>query len=155
LTRLHFVPGLRKFPVSLVHVSDLCDGLVRIAEGGARVVPSQVGRPDTAAATYYVAAERTLMYGDLGRLVAQAVGCRVAVTPVPKFMFWLVGSVVEIVGRVRGQPGLLNLDKIREAVAPGWECSDEKLRRLGYQPGASLEDRFAETAAWYRAQGWL
>jgi nucleoside-diphosphate-sugar epimerase len=50
---------------------------------------------------------------------------------------------------------LLNLDKIREAVAPGWECSDEKLRRLGYQPGASLEDRFAETAAWYRAQGWL
>lgn len=155
-SRVHAVPGLREFPVSLVHVSDLCDALVRIAERGERVVPSDNGRPDTAAATYYVAAERTVTYSDLGRLVAQAIGCRVAVAPVPKFMFWLVGSVVEVVGRVRGQPGFLNLDKIREAVAPGWECSDEKLRQqLGYQPGASLEDRFAETAAWYREQGWL
>lgn len=156
LSRLHPVPGLRKFPISLVHVSDLCDALVRIADRGARVAPSSNGPRDAAAATYYVAAERTVMYGDLGRLVAQAVGRRVAVTPVPKFLFWMLGGVVEVVGHMRGRPGLLNLDKVREALASGWECSDEKLRQqLGYQPAASLEDRFAETAAWYRENGWL
>ena len=63
---------------------------------------------------------------------------------------------MELLGRIRGRPGLLNLDKVREAVASGWECSDEKIRaELGYQPAATLEERFAETAAWYREQGWL
>jgi nucleoside-diphosphate-sugar epimerase len=156
LLRLHAVPGLREFPVSLVHVSDMCDAMVRIAERGARVSRSGGGQPDTSAATYYVAAERTVTYRDLGRLAAQALGRRVVVMPVPKFLFWMVGGIAEAVGRVRGQPGLLNLDKIREAMAPGWECSDAKLRtELGYQPAASLEERFAETAAWYREHGWL
>ena len=54
------------------------------------------------------------------------------------------------------QPGVINLDKIREAVAPGWVCSDKKLRQsLGYAPGAPLEERFSATAAWYREHGWL
>ena len=83
--RLHVVPGLRKFPVSVVHVSDLCDALVRIAERGARVAPSSNGRPNTAAGTYHVAAERTIMYGELGHLIARAIGCRVVALPVPKF----------------------------------------------------------------------
>ena len=154
--RLHAVPGLRKFPVSVVHVSDLCDALVRIAERGARVSPSSNGRPNTATGTYHVAAERTIMYGELGHLAARAIGCRAVALPVPKVLFWFLGGLVEVYGRMRGRPGLLNLDKIREAVAPGWECSDEKIRaELDYHPAATLEERFAETAAWYREHGWL
>ena len=154
--RLHAVPGLRKFPVSIVHVSDLCEALVRIAEGGVRVSPSSNGRPNTVAATYHVAAERTVMYGELGHLAARAIGCRAVAVPLPKVFFWIAGGLVEVVSRIRGRPGLLNLDKIREASAPGWECSDEKIRsELGYQPAATLEERFAETAAWYREYGWL
>lgn len=156
LLRLHLVPGLRRFPVSLVHVSDLCDALVRVAERGVRVSPSSNGRPNTAAATYHVAAERTIMYGELGRLAAQAMGCRVLVAPLPKSLFWVLGGAMELVSRARGKTGLLNLDKVREALAPGWECSDEKIRtELGYQPAATLEEHFAETAVWYREHGWL
>jgi nucleoside-diphosphate-sugar epimerase len=137
-------------------VADLCDALVRVAERGTRVTPSANGAADTTPGTYYIAAERTVMYGDLGRLVAQALGRRVVVTPLPRTLFWVLGGMVEVVGRIRRKPGLLNLDKIREALAPGWECSDAKLReQLGYQPAASLEDRFAQTAAWYREHGWL
>jgi len=154
--RLHAVPGLRNFPVSLVHVSDLCQALVQIAESGVRVLPSTNGRPNTAPATYYVAAERTIRYGEFGHLAARSIGCRAVALPLPKALFWIVGGYFELVGRVRGRAGLLNLDKVREAVAPGWECSDEKIRtELGYQPTANLEDRFAETAAWYQENGWL
>jgi hypothetical protein len=71
-------------------------------------------------------------------------------------MFWLVGGAMELLGQLIRQPVVLNLDKVREAVASGWECSDQKLRsQLDYRPAAPLETRFAETAQWYRDQGWL
>ena len=156
MTRLHPVPGLRQFPVSVVHVADLCDALVRIAEHGERVIPPQNGSPHCSTGTYYVAAERTLMYGELGKLAAQAVGCSALTLPLPKVLFWLVGGSAEVVGQIRRRPVVLNLDKVREAVATGWECSDEKIRReLDYQPAEPLEQRFAETVAWYREHGWL
>jgi len=158
--RLHPVPGFRKFPVSIVHVADLCEALVRIAERGERVAAQQNGSsdgaPDSSKGKYYIAAERTIKYGELGSLAGQALGCATLVLPLPKAFFWLVGGSIEIVGQIRRRPAVLGIDKIREAVATGWECSDEKLRReLGYQPTLPLEQRFAETAAWYREQGWL
>jgi len=161
LLRVHAIPGFRSFPVSLVHVADLCDAMMRIAEQGTRVAAanagaSKNGAPATYAGTYHVAAERTIAYGELGQLAAQSLGCAGIALPLPKALFWLAGGLGEVFGRLRGRPAVLNLDKVREAVAPAWECSDEKIRReLDYQPAAPLEQRFAETAQWYREQGWL
>ena len=155
-TRIHAVPGWSGMPVSLVHIAELCDALIRIAQHGTRVTGSKSDPIDTTPATYYVAAERSLSYGELGRLAGRSLGCRSLVVPVPKAGFWLVGGLGELWGQLRRQPAVLNLDKIREAVAPGWECCDEKIRQeLGYQPAASLEERFCETATWYREQGWI
>jgi len=156
MLRLHPVPGFRSFSVSLVHVADLCAAMVRIAEKGERVGGAGNGAVQQGEGIYYVAAERPLPYGELGKLVGQALGCAVISLPLPLAFFWIVGGAMEVVGQVRGQPGVLNLDKIREAVAPGWVCSDEKIRRqLAYRPAAPLEERFAETVAWYRRHGWL
>lgn len=154
--RIHPVPGLRRFPVSLVHVADLCNAMITIAERGTRVVASTNGKADIAAGTYHVAAERTIPYGELGKLAAQALDCQGVAVPLPKALFWMLGGGVELFGQVIRRPQVLNLDKIREAVAPAWECNDEKIRQeLDYQPAATLEQRFAETAQWYREQGWL
>ncbi|MCG8450729.1 MAG: NAD-dependent epimerase/dehydratase family protein [Pirellulales bacterium] len=154
--RVHPVPGYRKFPVSLVHVTDLCDAMVRIAQQGERVCLASGDSAQPGQGIYYVAAERTISYGELGKLVGQALGYRAIALPIPRAVFWVIGGAMEVVGQVRREPRMLNLDKIREAVAPGWVCSDEKLRRaLGYQPAASLEQRFTETADWYREHGWL
>ncbi|MGI9455917.1 MAG: NAD-dependent epimerase/dehydratase family protein [Aeoliella sp.] len=160
LSRLHPVPGYRRFPVSLVYVADLCDAMIRIAERGKRIAPinssSSNGAVDDSAGIYYVAAERTIAYGELGKLAAQSLGCKGIAVPIPRALFWLAGGAMELVGQIRRQPSLLNLDKIREAVASAWECSDERIRHeLDYQPAAPLEQRFAETAQWYRQQGWL
>jgi len=154
--RLHAVPGFRKFPVSIVYVADLCEALVRIAEGGERAVATKNGSSDSSTGKYYIAAERTIKYGELGSLAGQALGYSTLVLPLPKAFFWLAGGSIEILGQIRRRPTVLGIDKIREAVATGWECSDEKLRQgLGYQPTLPLEQRFAETAAWYRQHGWL
>jgi len=161
LTRLHPVPGLRVFPVSIVHVTDLCDAMIRLAERGERVpapraAATQNGDAHRNTGVYYISAERTISYAELGKLAARALGCAGFALPLPKSLFWIAGGVAEVAGRLRQQPGVLNLDKIREALAPGWECDDTKLRdTLGYEPAAPLEKRFAETAAWYRQQGWV
>lgn len=155
---VHPSPGLRRFPVSLVHVADLCDALVRVALHGERV-PSRVETPGAANAgqgKYHVAGDRDISYVEMGQLAARAAGWVVAPLPLPKPIFWLAGTFGEVVGRIRGRPSIINFDKVREAMARGWVCSDEKIRReLGYQPAATLEDRFADTVAWYRAHGWL
>jgi dihydroflavonol-4-reductase len=148
---VHLVPGYRTMPMSIVHVADLCAGLITIAERGSRVtiqLPHQ--------GLYYITSAPTITYAEMGRLAARSLGRRVLVVPTPKLAFRLAGGVGEIAGRLRRQPGLINWDKIREATASGWECSDEKLRaELGYAPTLSLEQRFADTAAWYRQHGWL
>ncbi|MCA9232020.1 MAG: NAD-dependent epimerase/dehydratase family protein, partial [Planctomycetales bacterium] len=152
ITHIHLVPGYRAFPVSVIHVADLCNAIVRIAEQGKRITPAQ----QDSQGVYYVTAERSLKYGEFGKLVAQAIGCSAISLPLPKALFWLVGGTAELLGQALRSPAILGLDKIREAVAPGWECSDEKIRReLNYQPERSLEERFAETAAWYRQHDWL
>ncbi|MCH2113755.1 MAG: NAD-dependent epimerase/dehydratase family protein [Pirellulales bacterium] len=156
MTRLHPVPGLRKFSVSLVHVEDLCAAMVRIAEAGERVGQTDNGAARRGEGIYYASAERAISYRELGKLAGNALGCSAIPLPVPRAVFWVAGGVMEVVGQLRRQPGVLNLDKVREALAPGWVCSDEKIRReLGYRPAATLEDRFAETVAWYRNHGWL
>ena len=33
---IHLSPGMRTFPISLIHVTDLCDAIVRIATTGER-----------------------------------------------------------------------------------------------------------------------
>jgi len=128
--------------------------MVRIAQRGERVPHN--GSMKLGEGIYYVAAERTIPYGELGKLAAQALGHGAIALPLPRAFFWILGGAMEVVGQLRREPGVINLDKIREAVAPGWVCSDKKLRQsLGYAPGAPLEERFSATAAWYREHGWL
>ena len=153
---LHLSPGLRRFPLSLIHVADLCDALRRIALNGERIEHNGRQPADAARGKYYVAADRHITYGQLGQLAAAAAGWTVASVPLPTPIFWFAGSLGEAVGRLRKRPALINIDKVREATAKGWVCSDEKIRtQLGYRPAAPLEERFAETVAWYRQHGWL
>jgi nucleoside-diphosphate-sugar epimerase len=152
---LHLSPGLRRFPVSIVHVSDLCEAMIRVATQGERVVTVR-DSGDTGCGKYYVAAERHITYGEMGQLAAKAAGWAVATLPLPRLIFWTAGSIGEAVGRLRKRPTIINWDKVREACAAGWVCSDEKIRaQLDYKPCATLEERFAETVQWYREHGWL
>ncbi len=154
--RLHLVPGIKAFPVSLVHAADFCDAIVRLAERGDRMTGPDDDSADRSKGIYYVAAERTIPYSEIGDLAAEALGRSVLTMRVPMPLFWVIGGVSEAIGQIRRRPGVLNLDKVREAAASAWECSDEKLRNeLDYRPAALLEQRFSETVNWYREHGWL
>jgi nucleoside-diphosphate-sugar epimerase len=152
----HITPGWRRFPLSLIHIADLCEALVRVATHGERAPTDANGPALVGAGRYHATAERAVTYGQLGQLAAAAAGWAVATLPTPAPVFYVAGVIGEAMGRLRGKPMLVNFDKVRETMAKGWVCSDEKIRTtLGYSPAATLEERFAETVAWYRQHKWL
>ena len=148
---LHVVPTWRTARVSLVHAADLATALVRAAATGERAAGGAAGR-----GLYFVAADETPTYADLGRWIGHAVGRPgLRVLRLPRGVTFVAAALSEAIGRLRGSPRLLNLDKYREATAGDWICDASKARRdLAWTP-APLADRLAETAAWYRACGWL
>ena len=150
---LHFVPGLKKRRVSLIHVADLVALLLLAAEKGERLCPG--GAPGQGA--YFVAAEHDPTYAELGQAIARAMGKkRATVVHMPGPLVRLAGLCGDALGRVRQRPGWVNSDKMTEALAGSWICSSAKARtRLGWSPAVPWTERLRETAGWYRRAGWL
>ena len=148
----HFVPGFRNRLFSIIHAHDLVDALIAVAERGKRLDMSSNGQ-----GIYFAAANEVVTYADLGRQIGKAVGNRwTLVIRVIEPCIWLSGAINELIGRIKGQPQYLNLDKSREAVAGPWACSAEKLRKeVGFDISVSIQTRLQQTVAWFRQKGWL
>lgn len=155
---VHANPGLAVHRFSLIHAADLAQALILAAERGQRLRPGQ-GTPQDHDSTgiYFAASEEQLSYLDLGRLIASEVGRpRACMLRVPSPIVWLIGSCNEVIGRLRGEPLALNLDKVREALAGSWVCSTERAQReLGFRVAVPLAERIRQTARWYLQQGWI
>jgi nucleoside-diphosphate-sugar epimerase len=154
--RIHAVAGLHSPPLSVIHVSDLVELLDRAADRGQRVAAA--AHNHACGRGYYFACRGEYPdYFEFGRLLHQALGHRyTSFVHFPEPIPWLFGGVGELLGRVRGKPQSLNIDKIREAVAPSWACSCEAARRdLDFAPRQTLLEQLRHTAGWYRDHGWL
>ena len=88
--------------------------------------------------------------------IGQAVGARVRTLAIPptvvRGVLWLSGAAARLSGGVT----LLSPQKAPELLAPAWTCrSDALARDAGWRASIDLAHGLAETAAWYREQGWL
>jgi nucleoside-diphosphate-sugar epimerase len=156
---LHLVPGRRggdrRF--SLIHVDDLVEGMLRAAEKGERI---PLRAPEHAApgeGIYCIAADDRPTFDQFGQLIATALGNKPpAIIHLPELLTRLVGVMADVTSKIRGRPGWISSDKITEALAGSWTCSNAKARtNLGWSPAFNLADRLQETAQWYRQAGWL
>ena len=67
-----------------------------------------------------------------------------------------VAEVSDVVGRVTGRAMLMNRWRYAELAAEGFVCRVDRLRDvLGVTAAVDLETGIANTAAWYRREGWL
>jgi dihydroflavonol-4-reductase len=156
----HVVPGWRDARFSLVHAADLCAALRLAAQRGARLLPASAAserHDDAAQGVYFAAFDEHPTYAELGQRIGAALGRRkTRIVRVARWTVRFAALCSEIAARVRRQPGIFNLDKAREAVAGSWTCSPQKaMAELGWRPAATLDERLAQTAQWYRTHGWL
>lgn len=153
---LHVCPGTAGHRFSLVHAADAAQGFLLAAQRGDRLRASSAPAEAPRAGVYFVANEEKPTYAELGRLIARSLGRdRVRVIRAPLAVAWLAGLAGEVSARLRGQAGIVNLDKAREASAGDWTCDTTRINGLGLQPGRPLPERLLQTAQWYRDQRWL
>ena len=155
LLRGHGAAGLRPPPMTWIYVGDLVELMLRAAERGQRV-PADGGGP-AGQGRYFAAAPEYPTWSEMGRILRPLLDRPYApLVRIPGPIAWGVASVNEGIGRLRGNALWLNYDKIREALVPSWACSGEAAQRdLDFTPPQSLAERFTETIAWYKSQGWL
>jgi len=150
--RLHLPMGLRPVPLSLIHVEDLVGLLLAAAERGERMRPVN-GHPHEPSGIYHACDDREHpTYDDLGRRVARAIGCGVAVIRLPAAVALPFVAAIESFWSLLGQPTIISRDKLREATARSWAASAAKARdQLGFAAAAPLDDRLRETGDWLRS----
>lgn len=142
---LKLLPGGGTQQVSVIHVSDL----VRLA--------LQVLRAEQAVGQTYFASDGQAH--DLEALldtIAAVLGRRPLRIVIPVRWLEAVAALGGIGARLTGRPFLLNEQKVQELKQRCWLCDASKARReLGFVAQVDLPAGFAQTARWYRQQGWL
>ena len=130
--------------VSLIHVDDLARLLLALAETGeprGAVLEADDGSP------------RGWSHKQLAQAIGRAVGCRNLSLSVPKTMLRLGAVVDQLVRRERAK---LSADRAAYFSHRDWVVKPARRPpEEVWRPQVDTEQGLAETAAWYRDQGWL
>jgi len=153
--RLNPIPGYASPSLSMIHVDDLVDILIRAATTGQTVI----GEPEkTGGRGYYFAADaEPTSLAEFGSRIARAMGIKRLVNlPIPIFVANGIALGSELLMKAWGQKSNLTLDKIREASAPSWAVSPiSTIRELNFGFSSPMQERINQTIHWYKGHGLL
>jgi nucleoside-diphosphate-sugar epimerase len=131
--------------LSLVHGADL--GAALVAAGHAA---------GTAGGVFYPSHPEVISSGEMVHAIAGAMGRRVRLLPLPRWVAAGTLGVTAAAARLRGVATVLTPDKANEFFAPAWVGDPAILTAItGWTARRNFAAGAAETVAWYRAAGWL
>jgi dihydroflavonol-4-reductase len=138
--------GLGEKRYSVVHVADLCQGILAVAERGRRV--ARTG-PE---GVYFLDEGVEHAWDEIVLSVSAALGRRVRVVPIPEVASYVVAAAAMLAASVTGRLATLSFDKMRELRQRAWTCTSERARReVGYAPRIALAEGMREAVAWHEA----
>jgi nucleoside-diphosphate-sugar epimerase len=139
------LPGVRDHWLSLLHVDDVVEGLVRAAT------------TDRAAMrTYFLGSREPLQWRDVAEAIAQAVRRPVKVVNLPPWLVRAAAEGGELIASITGRAPLASRDKVALARDPFWICSAVRARdEIGFQERVTLPEGIRETYLWYVTERWL
>lgn len=129
---------------TFIHVADLVRAITAAVDSPAVLDTVFVGHPHPITA-------REILEG-----VRRAAGGRAAIVRIPMAVARLAAIAGDVGGMIRGRPSVINSRRYVELASEGFVCRVDRLRdRLGVVAQIDLREGLAETAAWYRHNGWL
>ncbi|MGA2623427.1 MAG: NAD(P)-dependent oxidoreductase [Bacteroidota bacterium] len=139
------VIGFRPKLMSLIHATDLVDGIILAGEH-----PSAIGE------TYFLGNQEFYTTRAIGDAIANAMCCNPFIVRLPHGVVYAVGAIAEAAAKISGKQIFFNLQKVREAVQTAWVCSVEKATHdIGFQPRIPINEGMLSTYKWYLENGWL
>ena len=140
--------GPRPKYYSMIHVHDLCRGLVHAALAPLDRVPS--------GEMFYMTGDGDLSYEQLMGAIAQALGKRPFKLRLPMGLLTVGARALAVLGKVTGQVYSLNPDKVNEMLPDYWLVSNAKAKRqLGFAPQYTPVAGWAQTVEWYKQKRWI
>ena len=129
---------------TFIHVTDLV-----------RAIAAAIDRPADRD-TIFVGHPTPVPPRELLEHVRSAVGRPAVILKVPSALLRIAALAGDIGGTLRGKPLPINSRRYAEMSCEGFVCQVDRLRdHLGVVAGIDLREGIAETAAWYRQEGWL
>ena len=129
---------------TLVHVHDVVRAI------GAAIAAPADGE------IVFVGHPRSVTAREILEAIRLAVGRRAAIIPLPQAVTRVAAAGCDLVARVIGRPLPLNRWRYVELAAEGFVCRVDRLRdRLGVVAALDLREGVAQTAEWYRREGWI
>jgi nucleoside-diphosphate-sugar epimerase len=131
---------------SVVHVADLCEGILAAADRGRRA-----GTGSTEGIYFFDdGAEHT--WDEIALAACAAAGRRARVVAVPEATSALVAAGASLLAALTRTPSILSFDKMKEVRQSAWTCSSARaIRELGWTPRLPLPLGMADAVAWFRA----
>lgn len=145
--RLGFLPLPPRGASSIIHVEDLARLLLDVVAAPPALVRQRLFEPDDQR-------EGGWSHRDLARAIGRAVGReRVFAPQLPKALM-LLGARID--GALRGEKARLTIDRVGYMAHPNWVArSDRAVPNAVWTPRIAGAEGLAQTAAWYRREGWL
>ena len=139
------VPGDDRARLALAHVDDVAEAIIDLA-----VRPELCG-------TYAIGGDRPEGYGwaEIARAAWRAMGREARPVRIPAWCMKSVVAVSEAVAAAGKRASVFNRGKVREMAHGDWSVGPTEAIPEGPRARFTLDAGFADTVAWYRAQGWL
>lgn len=139
-------PGGQGARLSLIHVEDLAEALVRTLEAPP---PASVYEIDDGRDGGYG-------YGDMAVTAGEALGRSVRSVPIPRVAMEVIGWANGLRHALGGAAQILTRAKVRELFHPDWTVHDRRLAAtIDFRPRYDLKAGFRDTIQWYRQNKWL
>lgn len=137
--------GSKQKLVSLIYIKDLIKALDLC-----------INKELTNGEILHFANPKPSSWEELGRVAAEAMHIKLINLKFPLPLAYLVSCGAELMGKVRGDPSILNRQKFEELRQDGWVADTQKAKeKLDFAPEYSLREALHETIDWYLVNRWL
>lgn len=142
---LHPLIGFSEKYVSIVHVTDLVEGiyLSALSEKSLNKI-------------YFLSSDQFIGWNDIGKIASNLLNKKVFKLKIPHFLVFTVAAISQFLSYFKKSATILNLEKANEMVQSYWICSNKKAKNdFNFQPKIDIETGFKETIKWYSDKGWI
>ena len=131
--------------LSLIHVKDLVDAMIRAAEA-----------PDPDQNVFFITDGNTYSWDDVANATMKALEVRAQTVIIPVSLMGFAAMISEFLSKMRNQVPLLDRQRMIDLRQSSWTASSERFfNHYSFQPRLDLDQGLKQACTWYKQQGWL